>query len=49
MGFKDEQDQRLKFRVYEQLQPWVYEQELAVNNKMSWVSMGFKEEDEQKE
>ena len=38
MGFEDEQNQMLKFRVYEQLQPCVYEQEVAVNKKMLWVS-----------
>ena len=53
MGFEDEQDRTLKFQVYEQLQSWVYEKVVAVNEKMSWVSMGFngfqEEEDEQEE
>ena len=53
MGFEDEQDQTLKFWVYEKLQSWVYEEEVAVSKKMSCFIMGFngfqEEEYEQKE
>ena len=32
----------LNFEFMNSLQSWVHEQEVAVNKKMSWVSMGFK-------